>query len=156
MKPRYQELDPEQIPEGVSEDGKVRAKVLGGEALGVQAKIDTIVPVVFVDVMMQPGASFLQRIPQGYTAVAYCYRGRGYIGAQEKPIKEGQCAEIDTHSALDAAQHSDELHITTEADSASFIILAGEPIREPIARHGPVRSFHRLPATHAASYPRSP
>ena len=135
MKPRYQELDPEQIPAGVSEDGKVRVKVLGGESLGVKARIDTIVPVVYVDVVMQPNAAFQQRIPEGFTAVAYAYRGRAYIGAQQRPIKEGQCAEIDTHSGSEDG--ADFVSISTEAEGASFIILAGRPLNEPIARHGP-------------------
>ena len=137
MAPRYQELDAEQIPSGTSEDGKVKVKVLGGESLGVKAKIDTIVDVTYVDVMMQPNATFMQKIPTGYTAVVYCYRGRGYVGAQEKPIKEGQCAEVDTHTTLDASQHGDEVRIATENDGASFIVLAGQPLNEPMSRSGP-------------------
>jgi quercetin 2,3-dioxygenase len=64
MKPRYQELDAEQIPEGVSEDGKVRVKVIGGESLGVKAKVDTIIPVMYLDVIMQSGTTFTQPSPQ--------------------------------------------------------------------------------------------
>ena len=137
MQPRYQELDPEQIPVGVSPDGKVRVKVLGGESLGVKAKIDTVLDVTYVDVQMQPNAVFHQRIPSGYTAVVYAYRGRGYVGSQEKPIKEGQCAEVDTHTKLEGAEHGDEIRIVTEGDAASFIVLAGEPLNEPMARQGP-------------------
>ena len=143
MAPRYQELEPEDIPEGRSTDGKVVVKVVGGEALGVKAKIDTVIPVTFVDVRMQANATFWQAIPEGFTAVAYCYRGRGYIGAQERPIKEGQCAEIDTHHTEvkegegGEGGRGSEVRIVTEGESASFIVLAGQPIREPIARHGP-------------------
>ena len=133
--PRYQELDAEQIPEGVSDDGKVRVKVVSGESLGVKAAISTHIPVYFLDVMMQPNATFQQPIPNGYTAVAYAYNGRGYIGANQKPIKEGQCAHIDTSST--AAADGEHITITTEHDSASFLVLAGRPIKEPMARYGP-------------------
>lgn len=131
--PRYQELDSEQIPEAVSNDGLVRVKVISGEALGMKAAISTHIPVYLLDVMMQPNASFQQTIPSGYTAVAYAYNGRGYIGAQQKPIKEGQCAHINT-SDDSSGEH---VTITTEHDSASFLVLAGRPIKEPMARHGP-------------------
>ena len=134
--PRYQELDAEQIPEAVSDDGKVRVKVISGEALGVKAAIDTHIPIYFLDVMLQPNGRFQQPIPSGYTAVAYAYSGRAYIGAQQKPIKEGQCAHIDTSSeAAEAA--GEHITITTEDDAASFLILAGRPIKEPMARYGP-------------------
>ena len=134
-KPRYQELDGEQIPEAVSEDGKVRVKVVSGESLGVKAAISTHIPVYFLDVVLQPNASFQQPIPDGYTAVAYAYKGRGYIGAQQKPIKEGQCAHIDT--SQQAAADGEHITIATEQEPASFLVLAGRPIKEPMARHGP-------------------
>ena len=133
--PAYQELDAEQIPEAASDDGKVRVKVISGESLGVKAAISTHIPVYLLDVMMQPNASFQQLIPSGFTSVAYAYRGRGYIGAQQKPIREGQCAHIDT--STEAAEGGEHITMTTEGDSASFLVLAARPINEPMARHGP-------------------
>src|SRR5947209_707567 len=54
--PRYQELGPEQIPEGKSDDGKAKVKVIAGSALGVSAAIDTRTPVALLHFTLQPGA----------------------------------------------------------------------------------------------------
>src|ERR1043165_7738861 len=41
MRPRYQEIPAAKIPTAQSEDGRVRVKVIAGEALGARAAIDT-------------------------------------------------------------------------------------------------------------------
>ena len=48
MAPRYQDIPSADLPEVVSEDGQVWAKVIAGEALGVQAVIDTVIPITFI------------------------------------------------------------------------------------------------------------
>lgn len=133
MKPRYQELEPEQIPIGTSSDGKVSVRVVSGSSLDVAAKIETITPIVFLDVRMEPGAEFVQTIPDGYNAMLYFYSGSAVVGATESTVSEGQAAIIDTKSSTESI-------VSVRCDSnshAKFLLLAGQPINEPIARYGP-------------------
>ena len=60
MEPRYQEVASAQIPEGASDDGKVRVRVIAGESLGAKAVIDTRIPIQFLHFKLQPGASVEQ------------------------------------------------------------------------------------------------
>jgi redox-sensitive bicupin YhaK (pirin superfamily) len=48
IKPRYQEIPSSEIPVGRTDDGKVSVKVIAGEALGVQAAIETRTPIMYL------------------------------------------------------------------------------------------------------------
>ena len=47
MKPRYQERKAANIPKAVSEDGKARVTVIAGSALGDEASIETVTPIIY-------------------------------------------------------------------------------------------------------------
>ena len=57
--PHYQEIGSDKIPVAVSEDGRVRVKVIAGEALGVKAAIETRTPILYQHFSLQPGASIV-------------------------------------------------------------------------------------------------
>ena len=42
--------------DATSENGKVRVRVVAGEALGARAAIDTNTPIVYLDFTLEPGA----------------------------------------------------------------------------------------------------
>ena len=61
--PRYQEIPSASIPVATSADGKVRVKVIAGEALGVKAVIETRTPILYQHFSLQPGATIQQPVP---------------------------------------------------------------------------------------------
>src|SRR6266481_5347761 len=89
-RPRYQEVSAGKIPEGVSEDGKARVRVIAGEALGVRAVIDTHIPIVYQDWKIAPGADVTVSLPREQQALAYVFEGSVWVGGKE--IRDGQLA----------------------------------------------------------------
>lgn len=130
MAPRYQEVPAQRIPERRSEDGRVSVRVIAGESLGAGAVIDTRTPIIYLDLELQPGARFLQHVPADYNAFAYIVEGAGFFGRKERPAEEKQ--------AVLFGGDGDEIAISAAPGAPLRVLLiAGVPLREPIARYGP-------------------
>ncbi len=66
IKPYYQEIPSSKIPVVKSPDGKVTAKVIAGEALGVNAVIETRTLITYAHFTLQPKSEIEQYIPAEY------------------------------------------------------------------------------------------
>lgn len=135
MRPRYQEVPADRIPVGRSEDGGVTVRVIAGEALGVRAVIDTRTPIMYLHYTLMPGARTVAAVPPAYDALAYVFAGVGLFGpddVHERRAREGQLVlfAADGDAALLAAP-------AAATEPLGLLLLAGFPLREPIARYGP-------------------
>lgn len=131
MKPRYQEIPSAQIPVATSSDGKVSVRVIAGQALGKSAVIETRTPIYYLHYTIQPGGAVTQDIPSGYNALVYLISGELKVGKEQKNVHEGQMAQLDDGDTLHLAVAS------SAAAPADFLLLAGQPLNEPVARYGP-------------------
>jgi redox-sensitive bicupin YhaK (pirin superfamily) len=132
MRPRYQEIPAARIPTARSEDGRVHVKVIAGEALGVQAAIDTRTPITYLHFQLQPGARVLQPVPREYNAFAYVVGGEGLFGEDERSASEGQMVIF--------AQDGDQVSILAPENTESglnVLLIAGVPLGEQVVRYGP-------------------
>ena len=132
MKPRYQELPNSGIPVAVSPDGKVKVKVVAGESLGKSAAIDTVTPIAFLHVTLQPGGSLTQPLPGSYNAFAFVISGAGEFGAEAE--------QGGAHQMIIFGNEGDSVRIANRADAKEpldLLLLAGVPINEPVVRYGP-------------------
>lgn len=129
MRPRYQDLEAAQIPGAASEDGLARVRVLAGEALGVDAAIDTRIPIVYQHWTLEPGAAVVQPVASELTAAAYVFSGEARFGAagSETPAGEGRLVVFE----------ADGEAVRMVGEGAEILLLAGRAIGEPIAWHGP-------------------
>src|SRR3954447_529806 len=126
--PRYQDTTSERIPVARTEDGRVQEKVIAGESLGTKGVIDTRIPILYLHVTLAPGAEFTQAIPKSENAFAFVIDGEGtFAGA-----KAGQFQVALFDRAGDTVRISN-----SGARPLSFLLIAGEPIGEPVARYGP-------------------
>lgn len=126
--PRYQDI--ERVPEARSDDGKVTARVIAGEALGASASIDTVIPIVYLHLSLKPGGAHTQPLPRELAGFVYAFGGAGEVGPAT--IEDGQMAVL-RHDA-------DEVTIrvpTAASEPLEVLLVAGRPLREPIARYGP-------------------
>jgi len=129
MAPRYQEVPRAEIPEGRSADGLARVRVIAGEALGVRAVIDTHTPIVFHDWTLAPGAAVDQPLRADHEGLVYVFGGAAVVG--DTAVGDGQMARLGP---------GDVVRLAVAADAkgpARLLLLAGVPLREPVARYGP-------------------
>jgi redox-sensitive bicupin YhaK (pirin superfamily) len=133
MEPRYQDVPADEIPVAESDDGLVRAVVVAGECLGVSAIIETVIPITYLHVSMLPGGSLKQTLPNELNGLVYCFGGAVKVGAEDgmELVEDGEMAIL---------TEGDEVTFSISEDAeegAELLLLAGEPLDEPIARYGP-------------------
>ncbi len=130
--PRYQDTLSANIPVYESEDKSVWVKVIAGNSMGKQAVISTHIPILYLHVILQPGASFSQAVPMAHTALAYVISGQGKFAEK---IAEPDHLVI---FASNDSQESETIAFTAVGNQPlSVLLIAGQPINEPIARYGP-------------------
>jgi redox-sensitive bicupin YhaK (pirin superfamily) len=127
--PRYQDIPPEAIP--VTEAGGAAVKVLAGEWNGVKGAADTLWPIEYLDVTLEPGAEFAKEVPEGHSLLAFVYRG-----ALLAESEEGEHEIAQRHLGLFTREGAG-LTLKAGNEGAGFLLLSGQPIGEPVARMGP-------------------
>lgn len=124
--PRYQDIDPAEIPE-TDLPGGATVRVVAGEAGGVTGPVSDIsVRPLYLDVSLPNGAAFEQTVPEGHNAFIYVFGGGLKIG--ETMAGNGDMVLLTEGGVVKAE--------ATE-DDTRFLLIAGEPIGEPVARYGP-------------------
>jgi hypothetical protein len=131
-KPRYQDLAADRIPETTVGDAHVR--VVAGEAGGVRGPVSEIVTEpTFLDVTLGAGGRFAHAVPAGHNVFAYVIEGALRFGAPGGAANAtGEVAK----GNLAVLARGDEV-AATSAGGGRFLLLAGAPIGEPVARRGP-------------------
>lgn len=132
MAPRYQEIPRDRIPEAATPDGKARVRVIAGEALGAKAVIETRTPIVYQDWTLQPGADVTVAVPADHQAMLYVFGGAAQVGDGDEATvaKDGQAALLGEGDAV-------RLRGVWPKGPTRALLLAGVPLREPMARYGP-------------------
>jgi redox-sensitive bicupin YhaK (pirin superfamily) len=131
MAPRYQEVPGDRLPEAATPDGRAHVRVIAGEALGARAVIDTRIPIVYQDWTLEPGASVEQPLAVGHNAFVFVFEGAANIGEPAEAVNEGE---------LGLLGPGESVRLSVPADAtrdARLLLLAGQPLREPVARYGP-------------------
>jgi redox-sensitive bicupin YhaK (pirin superfamily) len=129
--PRYQDVPSAKIPVATSADGKVRVKVIAGEALGVKAAVETRTPILYQHFSLQPGATIRQPVPADYRVFAYGLSGKGFYGEDEAR------QEIDARKMVVFSDDGDAVTLTAGAEPLEVLLLGGVPLKEPVVRYGP-------------------
>jgi redox-sensitive bicupin YhaK (pirin superfamily) len=127
--PRYQDIAPERIPEVILPGGSVR--VIAGALDGGRGPVEapTTEP-LYLDVRLDAGGHFETPVPETHNAFAYVYEGMVAtgVGASEQRVARGELAVLSA---------GDKFAARAVDGAARFILVAGRPLREPIARYGP-------------------
>lgn len=71
-------------------DGKTKVKVIAGESLGAKAVIDTRTPIMYLDIHVQAGGTFVQDVPEEYNGFAYVWRGSGSFTEDRISVQMGK------------------------------------------------------------------
>jgi quercetin 2,3-dioxygenase len=129
--PRYQEVKSERIPRAQTNDGKARVRVIAGSALGANAVIDTHTPIVYQDWTLEPGADVTVNLEHDETALVYVFEGSARVGDSGETVGDGQLAILGEGNVVRLRGPE------SSGEHGRLLLLAGTPIREPVARYGP-------------------
>jgi len=128
--PRYQEYGPERFPEIALAPG-VRVKLIAGRIGEREGAIhQPATDPTYIDLGLDAGANFRHPLPAGHAAFAYVYEGAATIG-------EGPDAATVAAGELAILGAGDEVHVAGREAGTRLILVAGRPLREPVARYGP-------------------
>jgi redox-sensitive bicupin YhaK (pirin superfamily) len=132
MKPRYQNISSDQIPEIKRDDG-IKIRVIAGEADGVRGPVaDIVAEPTYLDVTIPPKGHFSHPVQRGHAAFAYLFEGQGLFG------KNGEEEEIIVNaSQLVVFTDGDYIKANASNQPMRFLLISGKPLDEPIARYGP-------------------
>ena len=128
VSPDYQDFTRDKIPEFHTEAG-TRVRVLMGASHGVSGAVQRPVTApLFLDIQLPAGARHAEAVPIEHHAAVYVYRGDLRIAGAE--LSAGQLA------ILANASHADGV-ILEARQACGALLIAGHPLGEPIAQHGP-------------------
>jgi redox-sensitive bicupin YhaK (pirin superfamily) len=129
--PRYQDLQSADMP--IREENGARIRVFSGTSGGVSAATRNVVPVTFIEIEMDAGATVTQQLPGSYNGFVYVMEGKARIGADET---EGNPRHVLWLAA--AAGDASDSEVTIRADEPlRALLVAGQPLREPVVAYGP-------------------
>ena len=123
--PGYQDIASTKIPSSTLPGGG-QLRVIAGKLAGSTGPAHTYSPVVVADLTLDSGQTETLTVPDTYSLIVYVLNGSAR--ANGNAIERGQIALFNTDG--------DTVTLSTKA-GAKLLILAGEPIREPLAVYGP-------------------
>jgi redox-sensitive bicupin YhaK (pirin superfamily) len=126
--PWYRDIQSREIPEFTTPDG-VTARLIAGSSHGLTGAMqrDTTNP-LYIDLHFSAGGHFAQQLPAAHNAFVYVYRGSLKIGDTEVPEQR--------MAILKNAPDRDGVILRAEGP-ARALLIAGQPLNEPIAQYGP-------------------
>ncbi|HEY1136923.1 MAG TPA: pirin family protein [Xanthomonadaceae bacterium] len=133
--PGYQEFSPERIPVVQPADG-VSVKVIAGRVTGADGSavsgpiVQPATEPLYLDIDLAPGRTWSLLLPEGHNAFVFVFEGALSVG-------EGEDARpLATHT-LGVLGGGERATLVAGASGGRAILVAGRPLREPVAKYGP-------------------
>ncbi len=128
IQPWYKDFQDSDLPKLVTADG-VAVTVIAGASHGVTGAVTrAITEPLYLDIHLPAGTRFAQPVLPGHNAFLYVYRGDVSVAGKRVPARRMAILANDAQA--------DGVVIDADAD-AKVLLIAGRPLREPIAQYGP-------------------
>lgn len=137
LTPKYQNLESGEVALITSADGGSLIRVIAGEIDGHAGPGSTHTPITVAHVTVEPGASVSLPWRTDFNALAYVLSGRGTVGAEGRPIEQGELAVYGPGRDGDRITLSANATQDANRPALEVLLLGGQPIREPVAQYGP-------------------
>ena len=125
--PRYQSILSSQIPAVGLGDGKGTARIIAGALDGATGPAETFTPIVVWDLRLASDGAVDLGLPDGWTTALVVLEGTLRVNGSE-PIETAEVGLLDRAGTIVRIDG---------AEAATALLLAGEPIDEPIVGSGP-------------------
>lgn len=128
----YQEYSAEHIPLE-SREGGIDVRVIAGvTSKGTKGPVvQPLTDPLYLDVRVPTGQVYFEGIPESHNA--FCYVINGSVGIETEEGKTMWIARDD----LGVLTHGNVVKLQAGQEDARFLVVAGSPLREPVARGGP-------------------
>ena len=136
MKPaKYRDIAAQEIPIVQLPDGAGQVKVIAGKVVvdgrEVAGPIQGLTTdPTYLDIELAPGAAFRHTLASDYAAFVYAFEGTISIEA------DGRSQVLEAHKA-GVASDGDKIVLRGGEDGGRALLIAGRPLREPVAQYGP-------------------
>ena len=146
--PRYQDVAAKEIPEVIDDDG-TRVKIIIGSFWGKTGPVDGIAAdPLYLDVFVPTGRKKQFTVDTYRNTFAYVFEGSGKFTDASAPQgvllekevmgEEVNIRDMSGNRTLVRFGTGDEIEVRAGNHGIRFLLVAGTPIQEPVAWHGPI------------------
>ena len=146
--PRYQDVKAKDISEITDDDGTI-VKVITGKFWGLTGPVDGIASdPLYLDVIVPPFLKKSLKIDTYRNTFAYIFEGsakflnaslpKGILLEKEVLGKELNIRDMSGNRTLVQFGTGEEIIVQAGEKGVRFLLVAGTPIKEPVAWHGPI------------------
>jgi len=130
--PGYQEFSADRIPREQRGDGSVVRVIAGETGAGTRGPVvQPLTEPLYLDVELPPGAMFVEPLPIAHRAFVYVVDGElSADGAESRNVTMRR-------DDLGVLSLGDSVTLRAGAEGGRFLLIAGRPLNEPVARGGP-------------------
>jgi hypothetical protein len=132
--PRYQAITGDHLTLLASDDGGALIRLIAGELAGHAGPGVTHTPIAYAHASVSPGAQLEVPWNPAYSSLAYVLTGRGYAGAEQRPVDAHQLVVFGAGDSVTVGAAPTQ---SVDSPNLEVLLLGGLPIREPIAHYGP-------------------
>ncbi|WP_417279997.1 pirin family protein [Celeribacter sp.] len=146
--PRYQDIQGSDIPEIIDDDG-TKVKIVTGSFWGKRGPVDGIAAdPLYLDVSVPPNTRKVLPVDTYANTFAYIFAGSASFRDASQPYgvrveKEVNGEEINIRDmsgnrTLVNFDTGNEIVVNSGPEGVRFLLISGQPIKEPVAWHGPI------------------
>ena len=146
--PRYQDVSAKEIPEVIDDDG-TRVKIVIGEFWGKRGPVDGIAAdPLYLDIRVPAGLKKRFKVDTYRNTFAYVFDDQARFADASAPSgvllekevlgQELNIRDMSGNRTLVRFGTGDEIEVQAGPDGVRFLLVAGTPIKEPVAWHGPI------------------
>ncbi len=130
--PRYQEHPASEIPLETRQGGVALRVIAGMTSQGTTGPVvQPLTEALYLDIRIPADQQFVETLPSSHTAFIYMIDGQVNVAHEN-----GQTRRL-VRDDLGVLGEGDAIKLNTGKSEARFLLVAGKPLGEPVARGGP-------------------